>query len=164
MVKDSHCQQIDAIQVHAKRGKGARQGIIVKVEHGEVARAAQARCLVLAHHLDAHGLDPLQVVVKGARRVGGGKEAIAGFQVVLGSPATRPAAHGHAGQQQVSACAGCVADGPGQQLCWRRHHHLECVFGLFVRVEQQHVLRAGADIYSQDLHGYLSRLRIAARV
>ena len=157
VVKDGHGQHVGRVEVHAKGAKGAGQGLIVEIEHragGErspvtTASSSLTICTPMAGDL-------LQVVVEGAGGVGRGKDAVAGFQVILGGPAARPAAHGHAGQQQVLAGLRRRADGLGQQRRRRGHDQLERILRFLLGVEQQHVLRAGADVYSQNLHKPLS--------
>ena len=61
-----------------------------------------------------------EVIVEGLGGLGRGVGAQAGLEVVLQGPGAGAAAHGHAGEDDVAAVAGGLADAAGRRSPWRR--------------------------------------------
>ena len=155
MVEHRHRQPIDPTG-HAEARKRGQNLVQPEVSQPDDGRAGHALDFVVAHHLNAHLADRVQIVVKRPRRLRGGVDRQTLAYVVHRGPVAGAAAHGDAAQRQRRAALRDRADRVGDRRRRRRHHQLKAVLKLAFGIEQQDVLGAGPHVHGQDAHGVAS--------
>jgi len=109
----------------------------------------RARGWILAN-LDTLGPDLLQIVVDGPAGAGGGRERQSGGQMILHGIGRSAAAHDGAQEMDWPSGGGRRPHPGGDELGLRRQDHLQAVLGFALGIEDENVLRAGANVDSKD--------------
>ncbi len=101
-------------------------------------------------NFDTHGAHASQIVVQGAGGVFGRGEGQSSGEVVLHGVGRSAAAHQDASEMNRASRGRRRAHALSHDLRLRRQHELQAVLGFPSWVEEQHILRAGPDVYGED--------------
>ena len=141
-------------RVNAERGQRGADSSAIEVAHRHLDQPlalplANLYRLGVIHDDQPLAFDHAQIVVESAGGVWGGVAGEARLGMVARRPATGTTAHRASGQQHGPPLGGRPVDALGDDDRGRGHHHLKTVLDGAVALEEQDILRSGADIDRQ---------------